>query len=211
MRMPLVDIERFIPKMRRYVRSVTDPTAEEFIREAAREFCRGTRIWVDTITVKVTDSLYQTACHTADAEIVNIEGARLDGCELKPKTPQQLDTLYPDWADETKEPGIARFITMMGSNALVLAPRQAGTLRARLELMPAQDALSLPEILLNEHSETIGKGAAARALEVPETTYYDPNLAAAYFDYAEQKTSDQKWRTARTKADAPLRTTPRFF
>ncbi len=209
--MKTIDIDNFLPAMRTHVRMVPDPTAERFIRAAAREFCSLSRIWRDIYEMTVKEVLYQTSCSIPDANILEIENARIDDAPLTPKTPAQLDDLVVGWSDSAATPGQARYITQLDANSISLVPRQTGTLRMRLILTPSRDALNLPAVLLDEHSEAIGAGAAAKAMLVPNTEYTNPKAAAPLNAIFMSKANTQRWRAAKTKAGGRLRTTPRYF
>ena len=209
--MPTIDIERFLPAMRTYVRNVPEPVAERFVRAAAREFCRITRIWRDICELTVEEALITLSCTIADARILEIEHASIDGAELTPKAPSQLDDVWPGWSDVDAQPGAAKYITQLGGNTISLVPRQAGTIRMRIVLIPSDDALNLPEILLDEHSETIGIGAASKAMLVPGTEYTNPAAAAGLSQNFISRANTERWRVAKTKPGARLRTKPNYF
>ncbi|MDA4845948.1 hypothetical protein [Hoeflea poritis] len=209
--MPLVDIDDFLPLVKLYARTVPDVVAERFIRKAARDFCRKTRIWHDIYTMTVKETLDQTACSIPDAEILEIEHAKIGDQELIPKTPAELDEMLSDWSDATVTAGSSSYITQLGANSISLVPRQAGSLRMRLFLIPTKDAYNLPAILHDEHGEAIGQGAAAGALLVPGTEYTNPGAAADLRREFNRLCATQKWRGAKNKAGARLRSKGRYF
>ena len=203
--MQTVDIDEFLPSMQVYVTSVPEFTALRCIRESARDFCRTSRIWKQSEDITLREASFTISPNIPDAEILEIMNARLDGVPLDPKAPEWLDENWPSWNDSDAETGSAKYITQLDGSSISVVPQQAGALRVRMDLMPNRTALNLPEILLREHYEAIGMGAAARAMIIPNKEFTNPNAAKGFSAEAMSRATAQKWRTARTKMNAPRR------
>ncbi|GLQ09250.1 hypothetical protein GCM10007913_11820 [Devosia yakushimensis] len=200
------DLDELLPKVMPLAPSCPEPVALRYLRNAAREFCATTKLWREWDTVVLTAPEFQALPTIPDARIIEIEEGRIDGGpKIEPRTVLWLDDHYPGWADET-EAGPARFITQIQPNTISVYPRQAGTLKARLVLQPSDTALEIPDFLIEDHGEALGRGAAGRILLLPSTEYTNPQLGAAYV--AEWQGILDRWQTKARKGQqgARLRT-----
>jgi hypothetical protein len=207
------DIDEFLPDLRTYVPDCPDPLAHRFLREAAREFLKRTRLWKEWEEFEVTDPSDELLCKANDAAILEIETATLEGEPLTPQTPKWLDEHRPGWSTDTESSAPA-FITQLIPDRIVLVPRATGTLRARLVLVPARDALSFPDFLLEHHAALVGKGAAGMAMMVPRTDWTNPQAGSVLIN--DFRNGDDGIVTivraaAKGQQRAPLRTKPQFF
>lgn len=207
----MIDIDDFLPEMRAHVEAVPDPAAYRFIRNAARMLCETTRIWREIVTMTISGDLEERFTSVPDANIVEIEYAEINDVELKPKTPDELDELVTQWSDPDSTASSPKYITQLGPNSFTLVPRVAGSLLMRLILKTSRDALTLPEFLLDEHAEAIGKGAAGQAMKTPNKEYSDPRRAKDLETEFNRAVGALKYRTARTKAKGRLTVTPRYI
>lgn len=204
------DIDRFLPDLRTYAASCPDPTAYRFLRQAARLLCQKTRLWKewDTITVSKPDDEVLTTIR--DAEIVDIETARLGTLDLDPKTPAWLDEHSPGWAQDTTV-GSGRFITQIVPDRIALYPRATGALVLRLVLKPSREATQFPDFLLDHHSDLLGIGAAGNAMLVPNKDYSNPTLGMALRGQFEDGVAGLVSAALKGQQRAPRRTKGSFF
>jgi hypothetical protein len=209
-------IDRFLPDVRVYAPACSDFMAFRFIRDAARELCARTRIWKEWDSFTVNDPTDEILTTIVDAEIIDIEAARLDDHDLEPVTPAILDEKHPGWSTDTAE-GTGRYITQLIPNRVALYPRATGSLRVRLVLKPSLQSTSFPDFLYFSHANLIGKGAAGKALQVPETAYTNPQAAAALLAQFEQGDTGHGGvaglvqTASRGQQRAPRRTKPQWF
>lgn len=217
------DIDTFLPLVRRWAPTVPDPTALTAIRDTARNFCERTRIWRESDRITVTRPDAQGICSVPDSEIFEIERADWkskppDGeedpnpdvwdHELKPKTVYWLDTERPLW--QTWDDGEPAFITQLYPDTVTVAPKAEGTIFARFILMPADDALTLPDIL-RQHREAIAKGAAAKVLDLPNREYSNPAQAVKLMADYDKVADTEKFRKARTVVRGRAHAKGRYF
>ncbi|WP_421849911.1 hypothetical protein [Oricola sp.] len=208
------DIDEFLPEMRTFCPQVPAPLAHRFIREAARQFCRTTRIWRSQDTITVTTPAAEGLLTIADAEIFEIERADFGDQRLEAVTVHHLDTDRPNWRNEVLDDdavGSPTFITQLYPDTVTVVPKKTGTITAYFILIPARKALTLPEILLSQHAETIGRGAAAKALETPGQEYTNPQLALKLDADFMAKMGTEKVLAAKNVTRGKLRTRGSYF
>jgi hypothetical protein len=204
----MVDIDDFLPEVLRYAPNASDFTAHRFIIQAGRDLCQRCRLWRENDSVAITAPEMQGLCTIADAAIVEIQSATLDGRQLEPVSPEWLDEKLPNWANDETE-GTALYVTQTTPNTVSVVPRSPGTLLARLVLKPARNATSLPALLLEDYSEEIGRGAAGRILTDPNSD--NPQLGLDHRNWFEKRLDVIALRIARGQQNAPLRTKGAFL
>jgi hypothetical protein len=144
-----------------------------------------------------------------DAEIVEIQTARLNGHDLLPVTVGWLDQSHPGW-DRDPVTGSSRFITQTNPRLMSFWPREKGTAQIRLVLQPSLNALTLPDVLVGLHATTVGRGAAGMMLMLP-STFANPNLGAALYSEFRSKLASLKVEHTKGQPGARLRTTGAYF
>ncbi|MDQ0135669.1 hypothetical protein J2T08_003590 [Neorhizobium galegae] len=200
----MLDIDDFLPDALRYAPNVSDLVAQRCVIAAAREFCERLKLWREDDTFPITAPDMQGLSTYRDADIVSIESARLDDHPLEPKPIAWLDANCPGWSFETENVGSARYVTQLEPNTVTVVPRATGTMKIRLVLKPARDAFSLPAFLLNDHGETISRGAAAKILTEPNSD--NPQLGVDHRAWFEAKLDNLAVKAVRGQQGAPLRT-----
>ncbi len=205
----MTDIDDFLPKVLHFAPNTSDLVAYRFILEAARELCERLRIWRATDEFTIDQPLVQGVCTIRDADIEAIESAWLDGEKLIPKTIPWLDNDLPGWDTGDVNAGAARYVTQVTRNTVTVAPRATGSLRVRLILKPAEDALSLPLFLLTDYGMEIGRGAAGKVLTDPDSK--NPQLGLAHQQYFDGRLDTLSTRAAKGQQGAPLRTRGKYF
>lgn len=207
----MVELDAFLPRVLRYAPNCADPLAYTSIRDAAREACERGLIWQerDKITIAAGDETIYTSF--ADASIVKIENARINGYKLEPVSPRFLDEKFIDWQDDFSIENAPQYITQLKPNEIALYPRQTGQLSVRLTLKPSITATELPDFLLEQFSEEIGKGAASAVLLT------NNEAVASYELGVSLKAEFNNWldalnvKAAKGQQDVPLRTKSSWF
>lgn len=207
--MDMRDIDELLPKVMPYAPNVPEPVALRHIRDAARKLCDRTRLWKTTERQTITADDDEVASGLIDADVMEIVRARLDGVDLTPISPQDLDADWPDW-EEAEAGGPSRYITQVRPGRFAIVPRNAGTLSVRLILKPSDDAVMLPDFLVTEYGTAIGWGALADLLKMPGD-FNNPALAVDFEQKFTNRLDTLATRAAKGQQRAPLRTTPRYF
>ncbi len=161
------DIDDMLPHVLPYAPNCADLTAYRCIREAAREVCDKADIWREKDTIVITDVDGECLSTFGDAEVKKIQAATLDGVTLASQSPEWLDANYPGWDSDNENEAPARFITQITPGKIMVSPRATGTLSVRLVLKPSLRAMTLPDFMLDKYATEIGKGAAGKALMLP--------------------------------------------
>ncbi|WP_200959462.1 hypothetical protein [Rhizobium sp. Root1203] len=200
----MIDIDDFLPEALRHSPNTSDLVAQRHILAAARELCARLRVWRETDTFEVTAPDMQGVCTYRDAAIEKIEAAFLNGVPLEPKTVAWLDENEPTWSIADEATGNARYVTQLEPNTVTVVPRIAGTMKIRLILKPARDAFSLPEFLLEDYSDEISRGAAARILTDANST--NPQLGLDHRAWFTDRLDYLAIKVAKGQQSAPLRT-----
>nr|WP_154384732.1 hypothetical protein [Aminobacter sp. MDW-2] len=199
-----------MPEVLTYAPNCPEPTALKAIRDAARLLCKRTNIWRDTDEFQVTTPDCEGICTIPDASIHEIQSAELNDVDLLPKTIAWLDEHRPRWKTETEVASVGRFITQLAPNTVTIVPKAAGLLRARLILHPSRRATTIPEFLVEQYGQEIGKGAAGAVLLIPGELF-QPDLGAALTAAFEAKLSTIKTTTEKGQVGARLRTKGSYF
>ena len=200
------DIDDLLPQVMTFAKSVPEPVALRFIRQ----FCRRTRLWRASDQFQIAASDSEALCAIPDARVYEVHKAWLDDRPLEPRTIAWLDDNVFDWMD-IEEAGSGLYVTQTEPNTIRVVPRASGLLRLRLILEPSRDALTLPDFLIDDHGELIGKGAAGRIMLLPEPEYANPQLGAAYVQEFESKLGGEHIKATKGQQGARLRTKGSFF
>ncbi len=200
------DIDLLLPMLMTHAPKCPEPLAVRYLRQAAREFCRRTRLWreSDRITIDAPD--FQGLCTIEDSAIVSIQTARFNGNDLKPVSPAWLDEHHNDWQSDDQPVGAARYITQTAPNTITIVPREEGTLQMRLCLQPSRDAFTFPAFLVEDHGDEIGMGAAGLVLTTPSLEIANPELGAALLQQFHGRIATTNVITAKGQQRARLRT-----
>lgn len=204
------DIEELLQHVMIYASAAAEPVAIRFIREAAADFCKKTRSWREWDEFSIDPDTCNGICSIQDSRILEILHARLDGRDLKPVTEAWLDAELPNWHESEDTDG-ARYITQTRPDTVTVVPRQAGDLKARFVLYPSNDALTLPDFLVDHHATVIAQGAAGRLLITPDVTYSNPQLGASLLSEFNSVLGSEKFKAARGQQGARLRTMGRYL
>jgi hypothetical protein len=202
---PLDDL---LPSILPYAPSCAAPTAYFGIRQAAIEFCERTRLWKFEDEFEVVETDDDQLLAPADAVIHEIDEVRFDDIPLEPKTTQWLDEQCSGWREDTGTPS---YLTQLEPNILRLVPRGTGTVNLSVWLKPSQDADELPDFIVDQHRETIAHGALARILLIPNQSFSNPNMAAAFAQMFQAKLDALSAKGYTGQQRAPMRTKATFY
>lgn len=200
----MVDIDEFLPEVLIYAPSTSDLVSYRYIVSAARDICERGKLWRQTDSFPITTPELQGLLTITDAEILKIESGTLDGLPLEPKTAAELDAIRPGWETDT-DLNNARYVTQTSWNTISIYPRQAGTFSGRFVLKPTRRAMHLPEFLLEEFAEDVGKGAASKILTLP-TQESIPQLGLDLRSWFEIRLAALTTKSAKGQQNARLRT-----
>lgn len=205
-------LDEFLPNIRMYAPGAADPTSYFAIRQAAIDFCERTRAWRfdDEFTVSADD--YEGLYAPDNSVIHEIEGVWFDGNRLTRKTPSQLDELLPKWRSGGEKPtGLPSYVTQIEQNTITIVPFSAGKVKLSLFLKPSQNADELPDFLADQHRETIAWGALSRILLIPNQSFSNPDMGAAFGQAFQGKIDGKSTLGITGQQRAPVRTKASFI
>lgn len=208
----LVNIDKFLPYVMPHASGVSEPTAEQAIRDSAIEFLSKTRLWRDwlqPVTLAADSELANLTIH-ADAELHRIEDLWLDRSPLEPMTEDGIreSRFLPG------DRGAPRFYTSDGPGSIRLFPipdrEYLQMLRARVTLIPSQQATTLPEFLYKHYAREIADGALSR-LHASSENYARPESLALYSSKYEAAIDRGISQAARSNTRSPRRARAHWF
>lgn len=175
-------LEDFFPKVLRYAPGVAEPALEDALREAAIMVCEKTRCWREAQTFDTIGDEAEIVCVPPDAAIFEIDEAWFEGKRL---ARMAFDAINPqDWPEY--QPGVIPpdgimpvAVSQVTPGTITVVPGARGKLTLALFLKPATDAQMLADVLFDRFATLVADGAAARLLTIPNTQYFNPQLAQA--------------------------------
>lgn len=168
------DLDELLPLVMERAPACPEPTALRYLRKAALEFCRRTRIWRCEDTFEIPEDGKECMAVEPGTLIYEITHARFvptddtDGFDLVPVTIDYLDENELGW--RTADASVPQFITQSGPNTVRLypAPEDGGDLTVSLILLPATNADLVPDVLVDSYSHEIADGALGEILVLPQ-------------------------------------------
>jgi len=147
------------------------------IRDAAREFCARSRVWVivsDTADLYAGEEVYGLR-PPSGVDFCDVLTVRHKGRRIEVRTPEQWRALGYASADTPQyftvtEPGLVRLYPVPNED-------QAGVLLVEVVAQPSVKSTQAPAFLLNRYGSIIAQGALARLLLIPDRPWTDMNSA----------------------------------
>lgn len=209
------DIELLLPRVFEAAAACPEPTAIRHLRDAAIEFCRRTRVWRESDEFELTEDGCEGLAPFQGTQIYEITSGSFvldaDGDEagipLDPVTIDWLDRERPGWRFEK---GTPRWITQVAPNTVRIAPRATGRLRLELILLPSEDAIELPDVLVDTYARQLADGAIGAILLLP-TDFRNPDLGAMHAGRFDQALGRFGARVPRGQQRAPRRVRPSSY
>jgi hypothetical protein len=205
------ELDVLLPEILRRAPNCPDPLAFRVIREVARKACEMGLFWRETDEIIFTDGEPEGLCSVEDAEIVKIEAAEMNGQSIEAKAVAWLDAEYPFWDRDKDVSNPPRFVTQTKPNTLSLYPRSVGTLQVRLVLKPSRTATTLPDFLVDQHYEILGKGAAAEVMMTPDAKVQNYELGADLRNVFQRWLDGLNVKAAKGQQGARLRTKGQYL
>lgn len=187
--------------------------AEQAVRDSAIDFCRRTLVWVydpGVIAVGAALADYQLE-PPAGTKVERVLEVKVDGRQLEPKSPDELNGYYADWAAEKGQPQF--YASSEDSETIWLVPRptQTGQMSQRLALRPTQASTGLDSILYERYRDAIVCGALAALFMMPNKSWSNPALGLDRRLQYNRRVGSVQAEALRGFTRAALRTSPRVF
>lgn len=224
---PMRPLYDFLPMLRVEAPGVPNPLAIQYLRLAAKDFCKRTRNWRHTITVEMDADGNESVVAPANSVVFEIENAHF-GDDRIPLEPLAYTSVDPDYfVPDPDNTGTPMYVTMKGRNTITILPYAEGTLHLSVFLHPLagpEDTLrpdagpvdyeainSVPAFLFTDHADVIIAGALAKLLQVPQTKFQDPGRAQSFAMMYEANIVPELHANISGKASAVKRAKPEWF
>ena len=186
-----------------------EPLACDAIRQAAIEFCERTKLWRDTDQYLADE--FGDVLAPSQSVVHQIEDARFDGHRLTPISVQDLNDRHPDYDWTTQQGDQPKYITQLHPNTVKIVPAWTGMITLTLLLKPSNDALEIPDFMVDQYARVIADGALAEILMVPGQPYTNPQGGAMYSQRFQQRLDSLQVQNIKGQHRAPVITKASFF
>ncbi len=185
----MTPLEDFYTEVRLDAPDVGVPIVELYLRNAAREFCKRTHIWQETVTRSLAaanveylvplpeNTILQDITYMA-RKVENTNPAKYSDKTEAKITQADMDWENPGWRDLTQANAHFRHWGILpGRNKFFVSPTPAidyvDGIRYTMILAPDQVASDVIDILYDEYLQVIAAGASAKILRIPNKNWTD--------------------------------------
>ncbi len=177
-----VSFREFLPLVQPEVAGCPEPLALEAVRQASREICLNTRIWVETLGPVNTRENWPSYALVppAGAEVAMLLTVRLDGMALIPTSEMFLEANWPGWSLYAGQRPSHYLMEKAATVRLVPMPDSERQITARAALLPAANALETWDELWTRHGRTVVHGALEHLQAMPGKIWADPQASARH-------------------------------
>lgn len=183
----------FMPELLTFADGCPVPMAESKARQAAIEFFRRTRAWVewlDPVTSSSDSSMEYDLEAPSGSDVVRIEQATLGG--------SQIPVLSSRDAVQDVGQSDLQLVSRDLKTFLLGGAIAAGLLiQVQAALAPSRTSKGIPDDLFEKYVDDIAHGARAKILSIPGTSFYSPDifmLEQAAFESSIATKSVDAWR-----------------
>lgn len=168
-----MNIGELIPELEAHLPEVTDAFYEVALRNAARDFCRRTGIYIEEVTVNVVAGITEyEAAVPSDTSIHKLLSAVID-CDY------ELDPI--GFAETRQNQSYNSMPTGIYRNGLKIhlspVPCATHTLLLNLALIPSATATDIDSNFMDNYGEFIVQGALAYLYDMPKKEWTDVAMA----------------------------------
>lgn len=199
----------FYPDLLPEVPEAPLPLVDQWLRNAAIEFCeRSKALVVDlTLTDAVANQMSYLLVLAADTDLVEIITVWFSGKRITPKSPRFLEETYDDWQAET---GTPLYYTQQNTGAILLVPAPSaaatGAIKIKAAVKPGLAATGIEDWIFSQSRQGLAAGAKAKLFAMNGVPWASPERIAinqAMFEATINKATG-------AAADGLVRSRPRF-
>lgn len=183
----MANITDFVDDVRIEVPGAMDGVIASAVRKVVREFCRKTTRWrVDLAdltlvlgqTAYVPGSISTTIQLPIDGELVLYVGGKQNGIPLDATRKEDMDAVKFNWQVEQGSQ-MLRFYPSdpLTFNVYPIPSDVTYPVQIRAAFMPAVDAATCPDFIMDDWQETITAGAVGRLLNMADRPWTDMKTA----------------------------------
>lgn len=202
-------LEDLFPRVLPFAPGCSEPVAEFYLREAARELCTRTRLWrvnmaaIPTIANSVGP--YAIALPVG-ADLVDIHSALIDGREVDVLPESALPNDWQTWPNTVRD---CVFTTDKAALYAVPAYEAVRSIVLDVTLKPTEQVDELPDIVAIHHARAIADGALSNILLLP--AYQNIQLAAIKAEQFNSAITKTAIKTSRGNSRFRPRQQGRYF
>lgn len=186
----------FMPELMTFANGCPVPMAESKARQAAIEFFRRTRAWVEWLdpVTSIASALAEYDMEPpTGADVIRIERATISGNQIPIVSSRDVTQ---DWA---RQPMNELQLVSRDLKTFHLGGTAAAGLLIQVQaaLIPSRASTGIPDDLFEKYVDDIAHGARAKILSIPGTTFYNPDifmLEQSAFESAIAAKSVDAWR-----------------
>lgn len=201
-------LSAFLPEVLISATGCANVVAENFIRNAAIDFCNLTNcveVVLDPITVKAGELDTELTVGSA-TELVKIISVYADGKPIDPINELTLRSIDRSWKAATGTP--SRFIDSESGLRLFPTPVNDVLIDCCVSTRPKSGASSIDDRLFTRWKSAIVHGALNKLLAIPKQPFTDIALAEFHGREYVKKVYEANAAMIRRMSGAPLRTVP---
>lgn len=201
----------FYPHVLPYVSGAPSLMVDQALRDAAREFCRESRAWVEQAAAVTGDGTtrQRSFVFASGSELVEVRRATVAGEDMTILSSRQMPA---DWQEDTPDAAALHdtLVVLNSQAAYVLYPIPADGAEIIIyqALMPTMTATGVGDVIFTEYGEQMAKGAIARLCSMPKKPWSDVDaaaLAAAAFERGIHSAANRVFRQGQRRVKkAPL-------
>lgn len=182
--MAIVAYSTFFPYLIPLVPHVADPVAEQAVRDACIEFCKGSMIWrepIDPISSVKGEAVYEFDMPST-ISLAHIVDLYYDGRRLWKQSVSEIASNFSrDWMLMEGTPTV---YTMLNSDeiTLVMKPDKSipKAITGILALAPSRKSTGVNDYVYEDYVEEIVRGAASKLLVIPNQQWTDLKMGVGY-------------------------------
>lgn len=201
----------FYPHVLPYVSGCPSPMVDQALRDAAREFCRESRAWVEQAATVLGNGTtrQRNFVFPAESELVQVMRATVAGEDMKILSSREMPA---DWQETAPDAGELddTLVVLNSQTAYVLYPIPASGQKIIIyqALMPTMTASGVGDVIFTEYGEQMAKGAIARLASMQKKPWTDLDTAAMseqWFERAIHAAANRVFRQGQRRVrKAPL-------
>lgn len=165
----------FMPELMTFAYGCPIPLAESKARQAAIEFFRRTRAWVEwlyPVTSIASSSSEYYMEPPSGADVIRIERATINGTKIPVVS---FRDVAQDW--ERQALSDLQLVSRDLKTFRLGGTAAAGLLiQVQAALIPSRTSTGIPDDLFEKYIDDIAHGARAKILSIPGTTFYNPDI-----------------------------------
>lgn len=205
----MTDLDEYLPLITPHAPGCPDPTAFEYLIQAAQRFCEDTRLWRSDDSFQLSKTGCEFVCTPDGADLHEITAASVCRMPLEPIGFDELNRQFPGWREEDSSP---QYISQSADNTVIIYPSDGeSTVQLKTILRPSNDATQLPDFLYRKHKQDIANGALSMILMLPNQSFTDPARGQMFGATFQARIDKLNTLSTQGQQRAPMRSKGSYF